>query len=183
MLRLLYLMLTRFAEVKTALDKQNAALARIEAEQARQAQVLEQHTVRLQQIAELITETPQATTLLLIVTKDGETFEGVTNMRITDTQKFSITLDARDAKGNPAALDGPATFTSSNPDVLAVTPAADGLSAEVVAVGPLGSGQITVVADAKIGPEVKEITGQIDLEVIAGEATTLTLNTSEVSEQ
>ena len=45
------------------------------------------------------------------------------------------------------------------------------MSATVTAVGPLGIGQVLLKADADLGEGVKEITGLLDVEVIASEAT------------
>src|SRR4051794_31467381 len=71
-------------------------------------------------------------------------------LTITDTQTDTLTLAPKDRRGNPASLDGTPTWTSSDPGVLTVTPAADGMSAEISAVGPLGSATVTVTADADL---------------------------------
>jgi|SRR5690242_5931326 len=99
--------------------------------------------------------------------------EGTLMQQLTDVQKVTATIAAVDAAGNPAQLDGAPTWSSSNPDIVSVTPAADGLTAVIAAVGPLGTSQISVSADARLGPDVVTLSGQDDVTVVASEATTL----------
>ena len=82
-------------------------------------------------------------------------------VQITDEQEVQYTLQALDAKGFPTKLSDVPTWTPSDPAVISVQVAADGMSALVVggivgqaqlAVSDPGSGlsgadQITVVAD------------------------------------
>lgn len=104
-------------------------------------------------------------------------------MILTDTQKVSCTLDPRNAKGNPAPLDGTPQWASSNPAVATVEPAADGLSAVVTAVAP-GTTQISVTADADLDEgETREISGTLDIDVKAGEAVTLGITAGTPEEQ
>ncbi len=90
---------------------------------------------------------------------------------LTDVQKVAATIAVLDAKGNPAAIDGVPVWAAGDPAILAVTPAADGLSAVIAAVGPLTAGtQVTVTADADVGEGVKPIVGILDVAVVASEA-------------
>jgi len=82
-----------------------------------------------------------------------------------------------DAKGNPAPVDGAPAWGSSDPTVATVTPAADGLSAMVAAVGPLGKTQISVNADADLGEGFESIAGTLEIEVVAGKAVSLSIKT------
>ena len=102
---------------------------------------------------------------------------------VTSSQQFVVSVAPVDKRGNTAEVET-VQFSSSNPSVLTVEQdASDPLKATVKAVGPLGTGQINVTADAKIGDEVGEISGVLDVEVKAGEAVSLTLNTEAPSEQ
>jgi hypothetical protein len=92
---------------------------------------------------------------------------------MTDVQKVSLAVQPVDAAGNPAALDGAPVWTSTDPAVLTVTAAPDGLSAEAVAVGPLGTAQVSVSADADMGAGVTTITGVLDVQVMASAAVSL----------
>lgn len=94
---------------------------------------------------------------------------------MADDATVGFVIRAVDAKGNPASLDGVPEWAVSDDDLLAVTPAADGLSASVSAVGPLGTAQVQVTADARMGPEVLEITGSLDITIVAGEAVMISL--------
>jgi hypothetical protein len=91
-----------------------------------------------------------------------------------DTEKVGLAIEAVDAKGNPAKLDGIPAWAVSDPAGLALTVADDGLSASVAAVGPLGNFQVTVSADADLGAGVRELIGILDVEIVAGEAVAIT---------
>jgi hypothetical protein len=56
---------------------------------------------------------------------------------------------------------------SSDPAILEVTDNGDG-TAKVKAVGPVGTAQVQVSADADLGEGVKTVTGVADVEVVAG---------------
>jgi hypothetical protein len=114
---------------------------------------------------------------------DGQAKTGVTTLTIKDSQKFSVSLDARDAKGNPASFDGKPTFAVDRTDLLTVTPSPDGMTAEVAAVGPLGSAQLTATVDAAIGPDVVSIIGTLTVDVVGGQATVVSLNATAPVEQ
>ena len=92
-------------------------------------------------------------------------------LALLDNQHCPLTIQAVDAAGNPATLPaGAVTWTSSNPAVATVTPAADGMSADISAVGPLGAAQIalSVAVDA-----TTTLTGTLDVAVTAGAAATI----------
>lgn len=89
---------------------------------------------------------------------------------LTDVQKVSVAVSFTTKAGNPAPVDGVPQWSSSDPSILEVVPSADGLSAEVLTVGPLGLAQVSVVADADLGEGVTSITGVLDVEVKASQA-------------
>jgi hypothetical protein len=99
---------------------------------------------------------------------------------LPDDKTASAAISYVDAKGNAAKVDGAPEWTSSDPTVLAVNAAPDGLTAEILPVGPLGTAQITVKADADLGAGVVELVTLADVEVVAGSAVagnvSLTLN-------
>jgi hypothetical protein len=98
-------------------------------------------------------------------------------MVLKDTEQVVLSVLPVDAKGNPAPVDGAPAWGSSDPTVATVTPAADGLSATVAAVGPLGKTQISVTADADLGEGVESVVGTLDIEVVAGKAVSLSIKT------
>src|SRR6266478_125156 len=83
--------------------------------------------------------------------------ENIKMLQLTDTQKCTLSIAPVDAKGNPAPVDGAPSWSVSDPALLDVAPAADGLSAVVTAKGPLGAGQVNVQADADLGAGVVTI--------------------------
>lgn len=122
--------------------------------------------------------------LRLLITINRLLIEGTTPMAITitDTQKFTATVTAVDARGNPATLDGPANFTVSDETLLFLANVSD-LSADVLAIGPLGNAQLVVVADADLGEGIRTIQGVLDVTVVSGEAVSLNIVTSVPVEQ
>ena len=94
-------------------------------------------------------------------------------LKLTDEQKVALSIDPRTAAGNPASVDGVPVWTSSDPDIVALEVAEDGKSAVATAAGGLGAAQVSVVADADLGEGVRELTGVLDIEVLAAEAVEL----------
>ena len=89
---------------------------------------------------------------------------------LTDAQKVSLAVAFTNPIGNPAPVDGVPAWTVSDPNVIDLQVADDGLSAVAVTKGPLGPCQVTVTADADMGSGVRSITGTLDIEVRASEA-------------
>ncbi len=94
---------------------------------------------------------------------------------LIDSQKVAIAITPKDKAGQPAKVDGAPVWLTSNSEVLTVETAADGLSAVVTAVGPLGTATISVSADADLGEGSTPLSGSIDIEVQGGAAVTLDL--------
>lgn len=95
---------------------------------------------------------------------------------LTADQKVTLSVAPVDKYGNPASLDGNPSWTVSDSAILTVTPATDGLSAVVEAVGPIGTAiQVTVSADADLGEGVRTITSVLEVNVVGGEANGFTI--------
>ena len=109
--------------------------------------------------------------------------ETIMALTITDTQTDTLTIQPQERRGNPASLDGAPTWTSSDPAMLSVTPSADGMSAEVSAVGPLGTATVTVTADADLTEGRAELTGTLDVTIVAGTASQITMTPGTPTEQ
>lgn len=110
----------------------------------------------------------------------GETIMG---LQLTDSQFCTASIKPVDKKGNPANVDGAPLWSTDNTEVLALEPAADGLSCKVSAVGPLGSAKVSVKADALIGDGTVDLFGVLDVEVTAGAATSIEITTDAPAEQ
>lgn len=111
----------------------------------------------------------------------------ITMIQITDTQKVTLSIQPVDAKGNPALVDGAPAWNSSDPSIITVAPSADGLSAVASAAGPLtaegASVQVSVTVDADLGEGTKEISGTLDVTVVAGAAVSVAINAGAPEEQ
>jgi hypothetical protein len=94
---------------------------------------------------------------------------------LTADQKVVLTPSYEDRYGNPAPIDGQPTWETSADGIVTVTPSEDGLSAEVVTVGQIGTVQVRATADAVPGAETKLIIGVLDIQVVGGEARVVTL--------
>ena len=97
-------------------------------------------------------------------------FKGTKIMfKLPNDRNAQLSVSGVDSEGNPAELEG-VTYTSSNPDVATVDET--GLVTSV----SVGSAQISVTADARLGEGEVLLTGLLDIEVIAGEAVAFEIN-------
>lgn len=102
--------------------------------------------------------------------------EDVRMVTLLDNQKLAITkIEATSVKGNPAVIDGVPTWSISDDTLLSLEVAGDSLSAIVHVVGPVGNAQVMAKADADTGEGIEEITGIMDIEILASKAASLTL--------
>lgn len=101
---------------------------------------------------------------------------------MTTSQQFSITPQFKTKSGKAATVDGVPTYGSSDESVAKVVPAADGLTALVVAQG-VGSYSISVSADADLGAGTRTINGSDTGDVTSAEADTVGFSVGPVEEQ
>lgn len=92
---------------------------------------------------------------------------------LSNAQKVSAALDPTDQYGNPARIDGVPTWNNSDATIVQLDVAADGLTAVVTALGPLGTAQISASVDADLGAGVRPLTVTSDIQVEASEAVAL----------
>lgn len=105
-------------------------------------------------------------------------------VEMTSMQKFTVTVEPRDPRGNPALVQGAVAWTVDPEGIVDIIPSSpDGISAEVIAVGPVGACVVTATADADIGDDVATISGALDVTVRAAQAATLAMLPSEPVEQ
>lgn len=92
-------------------------------------------------------------------------------LEISPTQKSTLSVKPVNRKGKPLELDGEPTWSTDNTDVLALDPASDGLSCEVTAVGPAGSGFVTFRAAEQVEDgDPAPLIGTLEVVVTAGNA-------------
>ncbi len=102
---------------------------------------------------------------------------------MSDSQQVTLSAAFLDRKNNPARVDGPPEWLTDSPALLTLTPAADGLSCVVAAAGPLGSGTVTVKADADLGAGVVQLVGALEVTITGGSASTVTITPGAPTEQ
>jgi hypothetical protein len=97
-------------------------------------------------------------------------------LEITSTreEKVHVKLAPATAAGNPATLDGPASFTIVSGDATVVVDA-DGLGAFIVSGDGVGDSIINIDADADLGAGVRTISDTITYHVTDAEAAALGL--------
>lgn len=103
--------------------------------------------------------------------------------QLTASQYVDVAVAFVDKKGNPAKVDGTPAWAVDNPNVAALQPAVDGLSCKVLAAGPLGTAKVSVTADADLGAGVVPVAGVLDVDIVAGQATLVTLTPGTPQEQ
>lgn len=101
---------------------------------------------------------------------------------LTATQQVSLSVAPQDRRGNPAPVQDP-VWQVDNPNLLALTPSADGLSCLAVAVGPIGAGTVTFRCDADLGTGVVELVGTETFTIVAGVATMVAISAGSPAEQ
>jgi hypothetical protein len=107
----------------------------------------------------------------------------ITMIILTDTQEVDLAIAPKDRKRKPAQVEGIPVWSTSDPLICSITPAADGLSCNVKATDNLGDVQISVVADADLGEGVENITGIEQISVVAGKAVTMGISAGIPREQ
>ena len=140
----------------------------------------DEHTVRLDwrgaAVSVLVSPVPHLR--MRIVYPNGSYFEGEMPMafQVADNGSFTASISPVDVKGNPAKVES-VVWASSDPAIMTVVPdATDPMKAVFTAVGPLGTAQVQVSADADLGAGVTTINGTADVEVIASQAVALNVN-------
>jgi len=103
--------------------------------------------------------------------------------QLIDSQSVSLSVKVVDKKGNDAKVDGVPEWLVDNTEVLALTPAADGLTCVAAAVGPLGTATVTFKADADLGAGVTPLLGTLEVQVVGGQAVTVTVVPGTPTEQ
>lgn len=103
--------------------------------------------------------------------------------KLEDGQQVPLSVAFLDKHGHPATVDGAPEWFVDNSEVLALEPAADGMSCLIKAVGPIGTATVSMKADADLGDGVKELVGLFEVEVTAGQATTVVITPGTPTEQ
>lgn len=100
----------------------------------------------------------------------------VNNMNLKVSQKLPLSIEIKDVKGNPAKVDGAPQWSLTSPDLGSLEVAADGMSAVLSPAGSIGSLVVQVNADADLGEGVKNILGELPVELLAGDAVSISIS-------
>lgn len=103
-------------------------------------------------------------------------------MQLKDTQKFSVSVTGRDAKGNVAPFENP-QFSVSNPNLGTFEVDPSNPSAGEFKAGAPGSGQLSFTADGIVGEGESVVAAALDITVLPGDAVSAVIDASAVSEQ
>ena len=106
----------------------------------------------------------------------------VESMFLKVTQSLPVSLSITDKKGNPAKVDGAPVWAVTDESLASLSVAEDGMSATVTPIGPIGSFSVQVKADADLGEGVKEIIGELAVELSAGDAEVIALSAGQPSD-
>jgi hypothetical protein len=102
----------------------------------------------------------------------------------TDSQTSSLgPLQFTDKKGNPVAAPAGITVAWSvdNPNLMTLTPSADGLSCDAASVGPLGTATVSVAVSDASGNAVAG--GSVGIDIISGAPTKVVIPVGPAVEQ
>lgn len=143
---------------------------------------------KLDEIIKLLTVdyTPTAVSFILRVENlDGSDYvifdEGESMDVIVGSQKRVVVEGAVDKFGNPAPFEGIPSYSSGGDAISSIEPAEDGMSAVITFGTASGvSGQVTVTADGKIGPDEALFHGTADFTTIADVAASFRLSVVDV---
>lgn len=97
---------------------------------------------------------------------------------INTDQKVKLTVKPLTQKSRPALVHGIPAWSSSNPSIISLVVAPDGLSAYAFAAGTIGTATVGVAADADMSSAIRQIQTTIDITVTAAEAASLVLDPS-----
>lgn len=99
--------------------------------------------------------------------------EPMDQLKVTQFETFPLAI--KDKFGNPALVDGVPAWSVDDNALALIDPAADGMSAVLKPIGPVGIVTISVSADADMGAGVEAVSGSLPIELVAGQAVTIQL--------
>ncbi len=179
---LLYKILTNIINCLKSLTRIEAQLETLSATQRRFEDELLGVREQLAKILEAVIPLP-ATRIVMTANLEGQISEGITTMKMTNSQKVRVTIQPVDKHGNPAAVDGVPSWASSDETIITIVADADGLGADISAVGPDGDAKASVTADADLGAGTTPIFGTLDFTITPGAAVGINLTAGVPVEQ
>lgn len=129
---------------------------------------------QLNRIEALLSSMLQAKTIEFYTTKNGRKIK-VVKMFLKLTEKLPLSIEVKDALGNAAQVDGAPAWALSNPDLGSLIVADNGLSATFFPSTAVGQVEVQVLADADLGEGVKQLLGTLVIDLISGEAVSVSI--------
>jgi len=102
--------------------------------------------------------------------------EKVASMFLKSDENLPLAIAIKDRKGNAAKVDGAPAWAVTDESLAKLQVAEDGMSATLVPSGTVGTLKVQVKADADLGEGVKEILGELEVEIIPLEAAVIELS-------
>ena len=96
------------------------------------------------------------------------------NGKLTTAQQTTVTAKFEDADGIVVPVQGTPVWSVDNTSIATVEPATDGMSAVIKGVAP-GMAKVTVTAEGDPTAGVDTVVGEVDVTVVADEATQVVL--------
>lgn len=103
----------------------------------------------------------------------------VIHMFLKNTNNLPLSVSFKDASGNVAAVDGAPEWAVTDASLAELVVSPDGMSAVLSPLGPVGALKVQVKVDADLGEGVKVILGELDVDVLGGEAVTVEIAAGE----
>jgi hypothetical protein len=94
----------------------------------------------------------------------------VESMFLKVSDKLPLSIMIKDSFGNMAKVDGAPSWALTDSALATLQVSEDGMAATVIPGGTVGAFKVQVKVDADLGEGVKEILGELDIELLAGEA-------------
>lgn len=118
--------------------------------------------------------------LFFTITRRGH-YRRIFNMVLKNSQKLPLSIEIVDAKGNAARVDGAPTWSLTDNALGALDVTGDGMGAVFTPAG-VGSLKIQVHADADLGEGITDLLGELDIEIIGGQAVSIAIKAGEPSD-
>ncbi len=96
-------------------------------------------------------------------------------MKLKISQNLPVSVTFEDKFGNTAQVDGLPSWAVTDEKLATLEVADDGMSAVVKPTGLAGSFKVQCSADGDLGEGVKSILGELDIDLLPGDATTVDL--------
>jgi|WetSurMetagenome_2_1015567.scaffolds.fasta_scaffold251929_3 hypothetical protein len=103
----------------------------------------------------------------------------VDKMFLKVNQALPLTITIKDKFGNDAKVDGAPVWAVTDAALADIVASEDGMSATLTPIGPIGSFKVQVSADADLGAGVSTIMGELDIDLLAGDAVAVSIAAGE----